>query len=228
MDTPDRLRRAASRLHAQLDALQVSLLIGKIHQVTYEDPALAAVGGRLRSLRRAQSMSLSDLATGTGVSISALSRLETGRRRPTLAQLLPLAHFYNLTLDALIDPSVDARHVELPTFERHGATYIQLSSRPGGVQAYKMIYQAPAVLPEPELCRHEGFLNLSVLVGRLRVVLADRELVLSVGETVEFDTSVPHGMGPVDREPIEARLFFGAQGERMTVAARAVRAIGGS
>jgi len=164
----------------------------------------------------------------TGVSISALSRLETGHRRPTLAQLLPLAHFYGVTLDVLVDPSAHARHVELPKFERHGATYIQLSSRPGGLQAYKMIYRAPAVLPEPELCRHEGFLVLSVLVGRLRVVLGDRELVLSVDETVEFDTSVPHGMGPVDHQPIEALLLFGAQGERMTVAARTVRATGGS
>jgi transcriptional regulator with XRE-family HTH domain len=193
-----------------------------------EDPALAAVGSRLRSLRRARSISLSELAMSTGVSISALSRLETGHRKPTLAQLLPLAHFYDLTLDALIDPSAHARHIEMPTFERHGATYIQLSSRPGGVQAYKMMYEAPAALPEPELCRHEGFLVLSVLVGRLRVVLGDREMVLSVGETAEFDTSVPHGMGPVDHQPIEALLFFGAQGERMTVAARTVRATGHS
>ena len=190
--------------------------------MTAENPALAAVGGRLRSLRRARSISLSELAMSTGVSISALSRMETGRRRPTLAQLLPLAHFYDLTLDALVDPSAHAGYVEMGKFTRHGATYIQLSSRPGGIQAYKMIYAPPAVLPEPELCRHEGFLVLSVLVGRLRVVLGDRELVLSVGETVELDTSVPHGMGPVDHQPIEALLLFGAQGERMTVAARTV------
>jgi transcriptional regulator with XRE-family HTH domain len=196
--------------------------------VTFEDAALAAIGGRLRSLRRARSISLSELSTRTGVSTSALSRLETGHRKPTLAQLLPLAHFYDLTLDALIDPFTHARQIKLPRFERHGATYIQLSSQPGGVQAYKMIYQAAAVLPEPELCRHDGFLVLSVLVGRLRVVLGDRELVLSVGETAEFDTSVPHGMGPVDHKPIEALLLFGAQGERLTVAARTVRAPGGS
>ena len=196
--------------------------------MTHEDPALAAVGGRLRSLRRARSISLSELATRTGVSISALSRLETGHRKPTLAQLLPLAHFYNLTLDALIDPSAHAGHVGMPIFERHGAKYIQLSSRPGGVQAYKMMYQAPATLPEPELCRHEGFLEISVLVGRLRVMLGDREIVLSAGEAAEFDTSVPHGMGPVDHQPIEALLFFGAQGERMTVAARTIRTTSGS
>ncbi|GIJ50975.1 XRE family transcriptional regulator [Virgisporangium aliadipatigenens] len=166
---------------------------------------------------------MSELAATTGVSISALSRLEAGRRKPALAQLLPLARFYGLTLDALIDPSAHARRIDLPTFERHGATYIQLSSRPGGIQLYKMLYQPQTVLPEPELCRHQGFLVLNVLAGRLRVVLGDRELVLSAGEAAEFDTSVPHGMGPVDFQPIEALLLYGSQGERMTVTARTVR-----
>lgn len=161
------------------------------------------------------------------MSVSTLSRLETGHRQPTLAQLLPLTRFYGLTLDALIDPAAHARRIELPTFEKHGATYIRLSSRPGGVQLYKMLYQAThAVLPDPELCRHEGLLVVNVLAGRLRVVLGARELVLSAGETAEFDTSVPHGMGPVDHDPIEALLFFGSQGERMTVIAKAIRNAG--
>jgi transcriptional regulator with XRE-family HTH domain len=191
--------------------------------VTSNEQALAAIGARLRLLRRARSITLSELAAGTGISVSALSRMETGHRKPTLTQLLPLAHFFGLTLDTLVDPAGQNRHAQLPKFVRHGATYIQLSSRPGGIQAYKMMYQASHTLPEPELCRHEGFLALNVLVGRLRLVLGDRELVLSTGETAEFDTSVPHGMAPVDHQPIEALLLFGAQGERMNVAARTAR-----
>ncbi|MFI5841437.1 XRE family transcriptional regulator [Catenuloplanes sp. NPDC051500] len=194
--------------------------------MTSDRPALAAVGSRLRALRRARSVSLHELAAGTGVSSSALSRMENGHRKPTLAQLLPLARFYGLTLDSLIDPSAQARHVKLPAFERHGATYVQLSSQPGGIQVYRMTYQAPPVLPEPELCRHEGFLVLNVLAGRLRLVLGDRDLVLRAGETAEVDTSVPHGMAPADHQPIEALLMFGAQGERMAVAARTVRTPG--
>jgi transcriptional regulator with XRE-family HTH domain len=190
--------------------------------VTFHDRHLATLGDHLRALRRDRSMTLSELATRTGVSMSALSRIETGDRKPTLAQLLPLADFYDLTLDMLIDPSEHARHVRLPRFERHGATYIQLSTMPGGIQVYKMLYQAPAVLPQPELRRHEGFLVLNILVGRLRVVLGERERILSAGETAEFDTSVPHGMGPVDHQPVEALLLFGAQGERMTTVARTV------
>ena len=50
-----------------------------------------AVGPRLKNLRARRDITLTDLAEETGISISTLSRLEAGLRRPTLEQLLPLA-----------------------------------------------------------------------------------------------------------------------------------------
>ena len=47
----------------------------------------------------------------TGISVSTLSRLESGDRRPTLELLLPLARAYGVTLDELVDapPTGDPR-----------------------------------------------------------------------------------------------------------------------
>ena len=50
---------------------------------------LSAVGPRLRTLRRQRDITLSALAQSTGISVSTLSRLENGQRKPTLEQLLP-------------------------------------------------------------------------------------------------------------------------------------------
>lgn len=55
---------------------------------------LAAVGPRLRALRRQRGITLADLAETTGISESTLSRLESGGRRPNLELLLPLARAY--------------------------------------------------------------------------------------------------------------------------------------
>ena len=52
---------------------------------------LAAVGPRLRELRRRRDVTLAALSRSTGISVSTLSRLESGQRRPTLELLLPLA-----------------------------------------------------------------------------------------------------------------------------------------
>ncbi len=74
-----------------------------------EDPSAAAiaatldqVGGRLKRLRTDRQMSLTAVATSTGISKSTLSRLETGQRRPTLELLLALSHTYQVPLDDLV------------------------------------------------------------------------------------------------------------------------------
>ena len=47
-------------------------------------------------------MTLTGVATSTGISKSTLSRLETGQRRPTLELLLALSHAYRVPLDDLV------------------------------------------------------------------------------------------------------------------------------
>jgi mannose-6-phosphate isomerase-like protein (cupin superfamily) len=42
-----------------------------------------------------------------------------------------------------------------------------------------------------------------VLSGRLRVVLGERDLVLSTGEAAEFDTRVPHWFGNAEPRTVE-------------------------
>jgi transcriptional regulator with XRE-family HTH domain len=180
---------------------------------------LDAVGPRLRALRRQRGSTLAQLAETTGISVSTLSRLESGQRRPTLELLLPLARAHRVPLDELVgapptgDPRVHAR-----PFTRHGRTFVPLSRRPGGLQAYKVIVPGPP--GEVELRVHEGYDWLYVLAGRLRVVLGAAALVLGPGEVAEFDTRTPHWFGADGPEPAEVLALFGAQGERMHVRAR--------
>jgi mannose-6-phosphate isomerase-like protein (cupin superfamily) len=58
-----------------------------------------------------------------------------------------------------------------------------------------------------------------VLAGQMRLVLGDRDLVLGVGEAVEFDTLVPHWFGSTGDGPAEVLSIFGRPGERMQVLA---------
>ncbi len=87
------------------------------------DKVHAAVGPRLRALRRERDTTLADLSSETGISVSTLSRLEAGERRPTLELLLPLARAYGVTLDELVTapPTGDPR-IHLRSVKRHGMT----------------------------------------------------------------------------------------------------------
>lgn len=185
------------------------------------DAVLTAVGPRLRALRRQRGSTLAQLSEETGISVSTLSRLESGQRRPTLELLLPLARSHQVPLDELVgapetgDPRVHPRPVV-----HHGITSLPLTRRPGGVQAFKQVYPPGWPGGEPEQKTHEGYDWIYVLSGRLRLLLAEHDLVLGPGEVAEFDTRTPHWFGNPGPEPVEVLALFGPQGERMHVRAR--------
>src|SRR5829696_5788839 len=139
------------------------------------DQALGAVGPRLRALRRQRETTLAGLSAATGISVSTLSRLESGSRRPTLELLLPLAKAHGVTLDELVGapPTGDPR-IHLRPVTRHGMTMLPLTRRAGGIQAYKLIIAA-GDRHEPTLQTHEGYEWLYVLNGRLRVILGEHD-----------------------------------------------------
>ncbi|MEV4715477.1 XRE family transcriptional regulator [Micromonospora sp. NPDC049374] len=176
---------------------------------------LAGVGSRLRALRRGRGITLGVLAAETGLTTSTLSRLENGKLRPTLEQLLPLARAHGVPLDDLVaaPPTGDPR-IHLRPVRRNGLTVIPLTRRAGGVQAYKVIYPPAgrAVTTKPQT--HDGYEWFYVLNGSVRFVLGDQEFHLSAGEAAEFDTRTPHWIGSADSQPAELLTLFGAQGQR--------------
>ncbi len=185
------------------------------------DDVLATIGPRLRTTRQEHELTLAELAERTGISLSTLSRLESGQRKATLELLLPLARTYGVAIEDLIgsvgteDPRVSLRPVR-----RDGMVMVPLSRRPGGIQAYKMVISRHRPPPVDELRVHEGFDWLYVLSGRLRLLLGERDLVLAEGEAAEFDTRVPHWFGSADGVPVEVLSLFGTQGERAHLRAR--------
>ncbi len=180
------------------------------------DHVLAAVGPRLRTLRQFRAVTLAELAEATGISTSTLSRLENGRLRPTLEQLLPLARTHGVTLDELVGapPTGDPR-INLRPMRHHGRTFLPLTRRPGGVQAYKLVISARRSPDRPVLQTHSGYEWLYVLNGQARLVLGEQDLVLEPGEAAEFDTRSPHWIGSATGGPVELLILFGPQGERV-------------
>ena len=77
----------------------------------------AAAAGAAAAARH----TLAALSAATGISVSTLSRLESGQRRPTLELLLPLARAHGVQLDELVgapptgDPRVHLRPVTAAT-----------------------------------------------------------------------------------------------------------------
>lgn len=188
------------------------------------EEVLDAVGPRLKALRHQRGTTLADLSEATGISVSTLSRLESGQRRATLELLLPLARIYHVALDDLVGaPDTGDPRVRLRGTERGGMSVIPLSRRPGALPAYKLVL--PPGTPEgaPRQQVHEGYDWLYVLSGRLRLLLGPHEVLLTAGEVAEFDTRTPHWFGNPGPGTSEVVAIMGPQGERLHVRTRASR-----
>ncbi|NYE40528.1 transcriptional regulator with XRE-family HTH domain [Streptomyces fulvorobeus] len=179
---------------------------------------LSGIGPRLRALRRDRGLTLDALAAVTGISVSTLSRLESGRRRPTLDLLIPLAREHRVALDQLVaaPASGDPRVHLAPVRKAHGSTLVPLTQYPGRVQVFKQVL-APR---EPKLVTHDGYEWLYVLAGELRLLLGDAEYLLRPGELAEFDTGQPHWFGPAGASAVEILHLFGPRGDQAVVRAR--------
>ena len=175
--------------------------------------ALDLVGPRLRRVREQRGVTLTEVANMTGISKSTLSRLENGQRRPSLELLLPLAQTYRVPIDDLVGaPEFGDPRIRLKPRRVNGRTVLPLT-RPGGIQAWKIVI--PTSQSEPKPRTHDGFEWLYVLSGRMRLVMGDQDVVLGVGEAAEFDTLVPHWFGSTGEGPAEVLSIFGRPGERM-------------
>jgi len=176
---------------------------------------LNGIAPRLRAIRQSRRLSLETVAAETGISVSTLSRLESGKRRPTLDLLIPLARVHHVALDQLVAPPAtgDPRVHLKPHRHGQGSIVVPLTQYPGRIQVFKQVL-APR---EPELVTHEGYEWLYVLAGTVRVIIGEREFTLTPGEVAEFDTAEPHWFGPAATHTVELLHLFGPRGDQAAV-----------
>ena len=199
------------------------------------------VGPRLRRLRTDRGLSLAGLSQRTGISTSTLSRLETGARVPGLEHLVALARAHAVSLDDLVGVrfSRDPR-LRFESVDQDGRLTMPLAAPAGGLRVEHAIIRPPdRGLAEPDvhvhgsdsshgsrefeseaLRTHRGYVWMLVLEGAIRLVVGSHDLIVEEGEAAEFDTRVPHWIGPARGRPAHVLNVHGRDGQRIRVRAR--------
>ncbi|WP_406864080.1 XRE family transcriptional regulator [Streptomyces sp. HUAS MG47] len=160
--------------------------------------ALPDVAPQLRGLRRRRGLTLETAAQRAGLSPAHLSRLETGRRQPSLPMLLALARIYGTTVSALLgevspeyDPIVRAGRSE--PVEADGWVYHQAGGAGRALQALRV--HVPHATRADIVRVHPGEEWIHVLRGQVRLALGDTVHVLDPGDSAHFDSLTPHRIG---------------------------------
>jgi len=177
-----------------------------------QEGTIDALGDRLRRIRRARDLTMEQVAERTGISQPTLSRLEAGRRQPSLAQLLTLADLYGASVGellgesaaaaggAVIDPADSAER------EGNGLRFRVVDRGDPGSALSAIQVTVPADRGGSRLYRHPGDEWLYVLKGRLRLTLGDAAHVLTPGMVAHFDATTPHRLDAEGRRDVELLL----------------------
>jgi DNA-binding transcriptional MerR regulator/quercetin dioxygenase-like cupin family protein len=157
---------------------------------------ITPIGNRLRKLRRERSMTLSEAARGTDLSVSFLSCLERGQAHASVATLQRLAVFYRTNVLSFFGGGEQTGKLVRPRQR------IELSSEPG-VHLELLAFGATAM--EPHLFRlspgtssggayhHEGEEFIFVIRGRCDVWLDEVEhYQLRAGDSLYFSSAQTH------------------------------------
>ena len=166
-----------------------------------KDPVQQA-GRRIRALREARGLSLRDLTDRSGVSAPMLSQVERGETSPTLAVATKIASGLGLSLSQLLRLD-EGRHVVLspakgrrPT-RRNGHRYEQITPDLAGERASVTLHALRAGARTGgagDAPLHASGSRETVLVqeGSLTLVIDDERYELADGDGITFDADLPH------------------------------------
>lgn len=163
--------------------------------MTQEDGDLdGLVRKRIRALRVAQGWSLDDLAARAKLSPSSLSRIETGRRRLALDQLVDLARALDTSLDQLVETDTDDVISHPMVDGAHGLMRWPIKAEPGMTVVRQRMTDPPPDSPS-RMRAHPGREWLVVLSGTAVLLLGNRRLRVETNQAAEFPTMLPHAIG---------------------------------
>ena len=183
--------------------LRLELADGELH--LEDERALGRLGRGLERVRRERNLHQSDLARLAGVTPSAISQAEAGRRGLSLDTLLLLSERLGMGLDELLASAptggyVLARHPRTPT----EATTALLDDPKAGLRAY-LVRLGPGETGTPDF-PHKGAELVLVASGLVQLTIGDDTPVLRAGDVALATTVAVTGWRNLMNGP--ALLFW--------------------
>lgn len=171
------------------------------------------IAERLRGFRDALDLSEESCAEACGVSPEQYRAYESGNTDIPVTFLYRFSTACNLEFAALL--TGDTPRMTSYSLTRKGAGVTVERRKEYRYQALNesFIHKKAqpfivTVVPDPEpksvpLYQHEGQEFNLVLKGRLLICLKDRELILEAGDSLWFNSDLPHGMKALDGKEAE-------------------------
>ncbi|GLS86498.1 cupin [Cypionkella aquatica] len=164
-----------------------------------EAETIRVMADRLRRLRKANGLSLRQLAVATGTSASFLSQLERGLSGASTSTLIRIANCFGTSISELFAGADDGRDPVLRRQMRpslpvtKGQRKMLLSRRPlTHFETYIAEFDVGGSSGDDAYTHGDSHEMILVLRGQVRLELGGISHELNDGDSVEYATSVPH------------------------------------
>ena len=184
----------------------------KEEKITGLDLKIREMAGRIKELREVSGFTVEEMAKRTGVSVEEYIQCESGNRN------LSIAFLYRCTLSFGVDFAdlVEGKSPKLRSYdltrkgegqrieEAHHMVGYNLAAdfrnRIALPLYMEMKYREGAEYEDIELTTHVGQECDIVIRGHMKIQIGGHTEILHEGDTIYYDSSVPHGMIAVDGE----------------------------
>lgn len=177
------------------------------------DEQIKQIGERVRGLRDALDLSVEEMAADCQLDVEQYRQIESGESDIAVSTLQRIARRFDIPLDVLMfgeEPKMSAYFLTRKgtgiSVERTKAyKYESLAS---GFRNRKADPFIVTVEPKPEdtpifYNTHGGQEFNLVIEGRMQLSINGKDLILNPGDSLYFDSSLPHGMKALDGKTVK-------------------------
>jgi transcriptional regulator with XRE-family HTH domain len=174
------------------------------------------VGSKIRQIREAQEMTVEELAEASQSTVELIQQLEDGALVPSLTPLLKIARALGVRLGTFLDDMPQCGPIIIRAGQSENVVrFSGKTERPkkSALDFYSLAsdkadrHMEPFIIdihPSPEeshkLSSHEGEEFIYVLVGEIEIFYGKDVLKLKVGDSIYYDSIVPHDVHAAENE----------------------------
>ncbi len=182
-----------------------------------------ALGNKIRRRRRARGLTLQNVSDLTGLSKSLLSQIENDVIAPPLATLIKISKALGVTIGYFFRETEPNQRISVVRQADRSADFNELirKSSPGGYTYVSLARPIARRHMEPFMVTfnpvdnaklnyytHPGEEFLHVTEGSLEFIGADQRIELATGDSIYFDSGIPHALRSIEEGPSRALVVI--------------------
>jgi quercetin dioxygenase-like cupin family protein/ribosome-binding protein aMBF1 (putative translation factor) len=178
---------------------------GGLDQVKVEEEISAEMGMRVKKARESRGLSIFDIYLRTDINVDLLSQIEEGKVVPPLGTVIKLAKALDLKMGYFISGEEEKAYTIVHRDDRettlrydskkekhHGYGYESLAPHKTDRHMEPFLVTLKPSETEEERSTHDGQEFIFVLQGKMEVRLGEEIHILESGDSIYYDSTVPH------------------------------------